>query len=84
MIIVTASLLDLSFEMIDGLSVLRCLRLVRPNNVESSTTTYTVVAVVPEIINSAGFRRTNVKRELYEKSFPSSGITRFHTVFRFL
>lgn len=34
MIIVTASLLDLSFEMIDGLSVLRCLRLVREHSVK--------------------------------------------------
>ncbi|XP_050422865.1 LOW QUALITY PROTEIN: sodium channel protein 60E-like [Adelges cooleyi] len=52
MIIVTASLLDLSFEMIDGLSVLRCLRLLRVLKLAQSWTTMKVLLSI--IISTIG------------------------------
>lgn len=43
LIIVSASLIDLSFELVDGLSVLRCLRLVSKNIVFNVLLILTIV-----------------------------------------
>ncbi|KAF6217387.1 hypothetical protein GE061_001742 [Apolygus lucorum] len=52
LIIVTVSLLDLSFELVDGLSVLRCLRLLRVLKLAQSWTTMKVLLSI--IISTLG------------------------------
>ncbi|XP_073999766.1 sodium channel protein 60E-like isoform X2 [Rhodnius prolixus] len=52
LIIVSASLIDLSFEMVDGLSVLRCLRLLRVLKLAQSWTTMKVLLSI--IISTFG------------------------------